>query len=147
VNVVRCGIAVNDFDGLSGHHADNVGRIFASPLRQGNRTFWNIEPAIAESLLYIDEDVLEVSSANHDVLGGVRPLAVGILAHVNFGRFRLGAFEFYGSAYASGGGGINWRGCRSRRRARSRWLFVGSFLLAATAQQSDSEKDRQAPHR
>src|SRR4030088_697665 len=75
VNVVCGGIAVNDPDGLSGHQADDVGHIFASPLRQSNGIFWNIERAIAESLLHIDEDVLEVSSGNNDVLSGVRPLA------------------------------------------------------------------------
>src|SRR5260370_11320168 len=93
VNVVGGAIAVDDLDGLTNHYADDVGFIFAAALRQGDGIFGNVEGAVAEAFLNIDENVLEMSCADNDVLGGVRALAVGILAHVNFGGLRRGAIE------------------------------------------------------
>src|SRR3984893_6977619 len=142
MNVVRGGVAVNDLNGLAGHHADYVGFIFAAALRQGDRIFRNVEGAVAESLFYVDENVLEVPSAHYDVLGSVRALAVGVLAHVNFCWLGRGTIEFYGSDYDCGGGGVNRRGGWGCGRARSCRLLLGGFLLAASGEQNDPEQSR-----
>src|SRR5580704_10598328 len=71
VYVVRRGIAVDDGDGLSSHHAEDVGFVFATALRESDRCFRNVESAVAKAFLYIDENVLEMASAYDEVLGGI----------------------------------------------------------------------------
>src|SRR5260370_12353075 len=61
VNIVRGGIAVDDFDGLAGHYSDDVRFIFAAALRQSDRLFRNVECAISDSLLHFDNNPLDLS--------------------------------------------------------------------------------------
>src|SRR5260370_9808120 len=130
MNVVRGGIAVHDGDRLAGHQTEDVRFIFAAALGESDCIFRDVERAIAEPFLHVDENVLEVASADDDIFGDVRTGTVGVLAHVDLGRFRRGAVEFYGAAYARGSGRIDARsgpGCGRDGRSR---LFLSAFLLA-----------------
>src|SRR2546429_6980634 len=84
VNVVRGGVAVDDLDLLADHHAEHVRMVFAAALVESDGLFRHIESATAKAVLDIDEHVGEVAAAGEEGFRGVRALAGGVLAHVDF---------------------------------------------------------------
>ena len=69
------------------------------------RILGNIERAIAQAFLDVDENVGKFAAIGNYILGLVRALAGGVLAHVNFGRLRGRAFQLYTAAHAGCGCG------------------------------------------
>src|SRR5262249_61680627 len=118
VNVVSRWIAIDDLYGLTGHCPKHMRSVFASGLGQSDGVLGNIERAVAESFLHINEDVSEMAVLYDDVFGGVRALAVWILAHVYSGGLWGGPIEFDGAADACCRCRINRRRGRSCGRSR-----------------------------
>src|SRR5256885_4557358 len=85
-----------------------------------------------------------MAAADDDVFGGVGAGAVRILAHVDFGGFGSGAFEFDRAANTGGRGGINGRG-RGRRRRGGRVVFL-RFFFSPARPPCKSPPSGQAPH-
>src|SRR5260370_25494564 len=79
MNVVGCRIAVDDPDGLTGYHAEDMGMAFAPALIDGDGFLGNVERAVAKALFHIYENVCEWAAGAHDIFGYVGAFAGRIL--------------------------------------------------------------------
>src|SRR2546429_3767552 len=107
VNVVRGGVAVDDLDLLADHHAEHVRMVFAAALVESDGLFRHIESATAKAVLDIDEHVGEVAAAGEEGSRGVRALAGGVLAHVDFRARGRCALKFDSAGDGGNRGGVD----------------------------------------
>src|SRR6266849_9787745 len=130
MDIVCGGIAVDDRYGLAGDHSHYEWVIAAAALIELNGFLGNVKRAAAEALFDVDEDVREMAVCDDDILGHVRALAGGILAHVNLGGLRRGAIEFHNTDDDGSRCWVNRRGGGGRGWSRRGLLFRGFFLAA-----------------
>src|SRR6267142_2654770 len=146
MDIVGGGLAVDDRDRLAGDHSHHVRVIAAAALIELNGFLGDVEGTAAEAFLDVDEDVREMAVRDDEILGHVRALAGGVLAHVNLGSFRRGAIEFHDADDDGSRGWVN-RGGGSGRRSRSSGLLFGGFFLAAACDQCKPQRSGQTDNR
>src|SRR3981081_475362 len=83
MDVMRGGIVILDLYGLTGHHTQDVRVIFAAALIQNDWVFGDVKRSVPETILYVHKHIGEVSTRDGNVFRFVRPLARGLLAHVD----------------------------------------------------------------
>src|SRR5215472_10882189 len=83
MNVVCGGVAVDDLEVLSRHHAKHVWVVPAAALVERDRVLGDVKSAPAEAFLHVDEDVGEMAAASHNIFGHVCAFAGGVLSHVD----------------------------------------------------------------
>src|SRR5712664_812200 len=125
MDIVGGGVAIDDRYRLTGDHSHHVGVIAAAALIELNSLLGYVEGAATQALLDVDEDVCEMAVRDDDILGHVRALARGILAHVDLGGLRRGAIEFHNTDDDGSRGWVNRRGGGSRGWSRRGLLFRG----------------------
>ena len=115
------------------HDAEHVRLVLAADLGERDGIGGNGEGAVAETVFHVDENVGEFAVVHDDGLRGVRSLALGILAHINFRFLGRDAIEIHGAADCRDGRWINRRRRRSGRRGGRGGLLLG--LLSASGQE------------
>src|SRR6266850_3409649 len=133
VDIVCGGIAVDDLDGLASDYAHHMGMVAAAALIKRDGFLRGVEGAATQAFLHVDENVREMGVRDDDILGYVRALARGILAHVNLSGLWRGAIEF---DHANDDGSCSWvnrrgGGCSGRGGGL---LFRGFFFATSCDQ-------------
>ena len=139
VNVVQGGVAVQDLDRLAHLHAEDVRAVLTALLIQHDRRRGHRERQVAETVLHVDEHVLQraVRAGDHPLGDGARVGAAGIRRHRDRLRRRRLAGERDAPGDGRGRGRIDRVGDRRRRAGR------GALAPAAARDKTDGETQDQ----